>query len=201
MQYAEVLSYWFAGSVANPSELADRYRFWFRPTRAEDADVATRFGGLLGQAAAGTLDAWARLPRGALAVIVLLDQLPRNVHRGRPAAFATDPAALALSERGIAGGLDADLREIERAFFYMPFQHAEQPDAQRRSIELYDILLQEARPRYRSIIEGFHRYAVEHQRIIERFGRFPHRNRILGRRSSPAERRYLAKGASTFGQG
>jgi len=152
------------------------------------------------QAAAGALDELATTPRGALALILLLDQLPRNLHRGQARAFATDPQALAWTLSGIEAGFDRALGLIERTFFYLPMQHAEDLATQERQVEAFRALAREAPPELRAALESSVDFAVQHRDLIARFGRFPHRNRTLARTSTPDEERFLVEGGSRFGQ-
>ncbi|MEJ2518190.1 MAG: DUF924 domain-containing protein, partial [Methyloceanibacter sp.] len=133
-------------------------------------------------------DAWLRNPQGRLAAILVLDQFPRNIYRGSPRAFATDEEALALSRDAIAAGADKELPPEQRAFLYMPFQHTETLADQRRSLELFEAL---GNPENLD-------FAARHYEIIERFGRFPHRNAVLGRVSTPEELAFLEQPGSSF---
>ena len=136
---------------------------------------------------------WTGSPRGRLATIVLLDQLSRNCFRGSPRAFAQDAAALALARDAIARGDEHELAPIERVFLYMPFEHAEEPTAQDESVRRFTALVHEATAATRPAYEELLRYAVEHRDCIARFGRFPRRNEVLGRASTPDEARFLAE--------
>ena len=196
----DVLSFWFEDAARSPEALKRRGEVWFRIDPAFDRECATRFAGALGDAARGVLDGWAGTPQGRLALVILLDQMPRNIHRGSPGAFAHDALAAAHCVAGIESGQDRSLHPVERIFLYMPLQHAEDLGLQRRSIEQFESLAAEADDRWREYFAENVRYAHEHHDIIERFGRFPHRNRILGRASTEEELGYLADGAPTFGQ-
>ena len=178
----DVLAYWFAPGP-------ERTARWFRGDAATDADVRGRFASTLESAARGELDGWTATPRGRLALIVVLDQFSRNVHRGTPRAFAQDARALALCLDGLARGDDRALAPDERAFFYLPLEHAEDAAMQARSVACFEALAAEAPG-----AAGFLDYAHEHRDVIARFGRFPHRNATLGRRSTPDEEAFLAAG-------
>ena len=167
---------------------------------AFDAELRARFEPLVREAAAGALDAWAVSPRGRLALILLLDQLPRNLFRGEPRAFATDAQALAWTLSGMDAGLDRALPPIERTFFYMPMEHAEDLAVQERGVAAFQALAREAPPALRAALEGSAAYAVLHRDLIARFGRFPHRNSVLARAATADEERYLAEGGARFGQ-
>jgi uncharacterized protein (DUF924 family) len=159
-----------------------------------------RFGGLVERAARGKLAGWADGPRRRLSLILLLDQFPRNMFRGTARAFATDPQALALTLSGMQSAADAALEIVERIFFYMPLQHAESREVQEESVAAYRRLLSEASPELHEHFASALRSAENHRSIIERFGRFPYRNRALGRSSTPQERDWLNEGGSSFGQ-
>jgi len=193
----EILRYWF-DEVGDWDFPPEREAMWFGKDPEVDAEIRRRFGTDVERAAAGLLDDWAETPRGRLALVVLLDQFPRNIHRGKPAAFAHDGKALALAREGVARGHDRALRPIERAFFYLPFEHAESREAQAASVRLFRALLDEAPPEAKDRFRVFHDYAVAHQRIIDRFGRFPHRNEILGRETTPEEAAFLQQPGSSF---
>jgi uncharacterized protein (DUF924 family) len=195
-----LLAFWFGGEPLLGAALDARSRIWFTADPAFDAELRARFGPLVEDAAAGALDAWAATPRGRLALILLLDQLPRNLHRGQARAFATDPQALAWALSGIDAGMDRALAPIERTFFYLPLQHAEDLAIQERQIAAYAALAREAPPELTRALEGNLEYARLHRDLIARFGRFPHRNRALGRAHTAEEKRYLAEGGSRFGQ-
>jgi uncharacterized protein (DUF924 family) len=157
---------------------------WFRRDVAVDADITARFRQTYEALKDGVPESWLAGPKGFLAAILVLDQFPRNMFRDDARAFATDEAALALAKRAIAEGAADKLPPKQRAFIYMPFQHSEDADDQARSIELFTAL---GNPL------GLD-FALRHQTVIERFGRFPHRNSILGRETTEEEEAFLAKG-------
>ncbi len=163
-----------------------------------DETIRRRFQAGVAKAANRELDVWASQPGGCLALILLTDQFPRNIHRGTPQAFACDALALAWSRDGIRQGFDQQLRPIERVFFYLPLEHAESLADQDESVRLFEKLTAEVDAKDRPIFAGFLDFAVRHQRIIARFGRFPHRNQILGRVSTPEERIFLSEAGSSF---
>jgi uncharacterized protein (DUF924 family) len=162
--------------------------------------VRTRFEGDLRVAGSGANDGWAQEPRSALALIILCDQLPRNIHRGDPRAFVFDDHARRVAEGLVDAGLDAELWPIERVFAYMPFEHAEDAASQARSVALLERLRDAVPAEQRAQFQTFLEYAESHRDVIERFGRFPHRNAILGRTDTDAEREWLASGAQSWGQ-
>jgi uncharacterized protein (DUF924 family) len=196
-----LLDFWFDVDTTDSGALKRQTKRWFASTPEQDLELGAHFGPLAKAAAAGELDALAKTPRGRLALIILLDQLPRSLHRGTPAAFAQDPKALELCLGGMRlGQLDA-LEPIERVFFCMPLQHAESQETQALAVETFRSLAAiDGSDALTAALEGFADYAVMHRDIIERFGRFPHRNKILGRQSTEAELEFLESGGPSFGQ-
>ena len=176
---AEVLEFWFAAATQP---------HWFARSEAFDARVRDALGPLHAQAARGELDAWASDPRSALALVLLLDQAPRNLHRGSPDAFACDPRALKHARAVVDAGQDTQLNELERLFLYLPFEHSESLADQDRCCTLTRQL---PTPQWAE-------YADKHRAIIARFGRFPHRNAALGRPSTLEETTFLAQPGSGF---
>jgi uncharacterized protein (DUF924 family) len=184
-----VREFWFGRLPLSAEALNRRLPFWFGGPPSElgrlrDEHIRERFGELFELAASGALASWADGPRRRLSLILLLDQFPRNMFRGSARAFATDPLARAVAERAIAHGFDASVASAERAFFYLPFMHSENPADQERSLALW-----------RQAGDGKNRkYAELHASIIRRFGRFPHRNAVLGRTTTPEEQAFLDAG-------
>lgn len=192
-----LLDWWF-GAPAAPGEQAARQNgLWFGYRPEQDAEARERFGGPVEQALRGELN-WASEPRGWLAELICLDQLTRMLHRGTPRAFAGDTRAQALLEDGLARGWDRQLRDLERVFCYLVLEHAEDPDRQDRAVAAFAELLARAEPEARAAFQSFFDYAEAHRRVIARFGRFPHRNAILGRPSTEAERAFLEQPGSSF---
>lgn len=157
---------------------------WFTKDAGFDGSVRERFLALREQAAAGALDDWAETPTGALALILLLDQFSRNLFRGSAAAFAKDDTAVAIARLAVDRGHDFGVEPGLRQFFYMPFMHSERLEDQERCVRLSHSLDD----------KGTLPYARDHARIIRRFGRFPHRNPVLGRHTTPAEQAFLDAG-------
>jgi uncharacterized protein (DUF924 family) len=202
-----LLDFWFGTTREDPAAFGAQSTLWFgargetvEQRNARDEDLRQRFGDLVARAASGDLDVWVSTPRGRLALILLLDQLPRNLYRGTARAFATDAAARALCEQGLATGDDVKLTPIERVFFYLPLEHAEDLAAQQRCVALFTTLLAAVPADQRGTYEGYLHYAEWHRDLIARFGRFPHRNALLGRTATPEEIAYLEGGGATFGQ-
>ena len=193
----DVLWFWFGDQ--GHADVVDKQlqQRWFVKDPAVDREIETRFAALLIPARTGTLG-WQVTPRGRLALILLLDQFSRNIHRGTAEAFAFDPAALTLCLEGLAVGDDRRCGLFERVFCYLPLEHAEDLGCQGRSVELFRSLQAEAPVALRKTFAAFYDYAVRHRDIIARFGRFPHRNAILGRPSSAAELDFLNQPGSSF---
>jgi uncharacterized protein (DUF924 family) len=189
-QYRDVLEFWF-GEPSSPERGVPR-KAWFEKSAEFDAVIRDRFSTLVDDAAAGRLAAWTRMPLAALALVIVCDQFPRNIFRGSPRAFATDPRALEISLGIVERGFDAAYLPVERAFAYLPFEHAEDIAMQRRSLALF------ARLPPSSTAASYMDYARRHHDVIERFGRFPHRNEILGRASTPEEGEFLKQPGSSF---
>ncbi|PIG27979.1 uncharacterized protein (DUF924 family) [Janthinobacterium sp. 35] len=190
-QAQDVLDFWFL-PPDNPDYGQARVE-WFRKDDGFDAQIRARFGALIDVAIEGGLRAWDATPHGALARLIVLDQLTRNVYRGTPRAFAGDAQALALAVALTQAAQDQLLPPMLRAFAYLPFEHAEDLAMQARAVELFQLLSQ-AQPGF----EGMLDYAERHQEVIARFGRFPHRNAILGRASTPQEVEFLRQPGSSF---
>jgi uncharacterized protein (DUF924 family) len=187
----DVLDCWF-GSPGSATYGHDR-KIWFRRKTAFDTMLRERFGVLLDPAQRGELDGWADTPLGALALVIVLDQFSRNCHRGSADAFAFDAHALKIARQMVASGADQQLPDqFHRAFAYMPFEHDESMDSQREALRLFKPF--EAQPACAS----YYRSAVQHAAIIERFGRFPHRNALLGRVSTEEEWAFLRQPRSSF---
>ncbi|MEO5766362.1 MAG: DUF924 family protein [Casimicrobiaceae bacterium] len=182
----DVLDFWFG-----PPPLARR-EAWFRKDAAFDATIRARFAAAIAAARAGANGDWCTTPHGALARILLLDQFTRNAYRNTAEAFSGDARALATAEDALARGFDLALQPIERHFMYMPFEHAEDPEAQKRSLALFGAL--SAEPGCADLID----WAQRNADLIRRFGRYPHRNALLGRASTPEETEYLKTPGAGF---
>jgi len=196
----DILDYWFGDSARDPSRASGRMEFWFGADPERDAEMRSRWGELVIAASEGKLDFWTKSPRGRLAVIILLDQMRRNIYRGTAEAFRRDGRARYLMRDGVSRMMDLKLTPMERLFFYMPLQHAESLDDQELAVDRFLQLEREVASSYREIFAGFRKYAQKHRDIIARFGRFPHRNAILGRLDTPEEAAWLAGGGESFGQ-
>lgn len=185
----DVLDFWFAETSV---------KHWFDVDEAFDMRIRARFGNLEEAAAAGRLADWAATPSGWLAWLILLDQFPRNLHRGGRRAWAQDASAQQVALSGLARGDDRQLPPLQRVFSYLPLEHAEDMALQRRSVALFEALCRDAPVREQVRFSGFLDYARRHHDVIARFGRFPHRNAVLGRASTPEEVLYLAQPGAGF---
>jgi uncharacterized protein (DUF924 family) len=194
----ELLQFWFGDDSDDAAVAKIQAELWWGHRQETDELLQARFGGAASAAATELLDHWVGSPRGRLALILLLDQLPRAIHRDTSAAFAQDAKARKVAGQGLESGADRLLRPIERLFFYLPFEHSEGLDDQDRSVELFRELLLEVPRSHRETFAGFVDYAVRHRDVIKRFGRFPHRNVILGRESTPEEKAFLEQPGSSF---
>jgi len=196
--YESVLSFWF-GSYEDDAATAEAKRsLWFSKDPGTDMEVAKLFEKTVFALHGEKLKEWEESPRSLLALIIVADQFPRNIYRGTSASFAFDEKALGFSLRSLARGFDKEVRPLERAFIYFPFEHAESANMQDKSVKLFTSLLNEAGDGGKEVFESFLDYAIRHKEIIDRFGRFPHRNKILGRISTPEELAFLKTHGSKF---
>ncbi len=189
-QANEILDFWFGNST--DADYGKPRKVWFLAEAEFDNEIKNRFLNDYEKAALGYLDEWKEVPKSCLALILLLDQFPRNIFRGTQEAFATDWEALSAAQHAVKLGYDRSLLPVQRWFIYLPFEHSENLDHQRCSVELFKHLSDD--PDSKSTVE----YAIRHMEVIEQFGRFPHRNAILGRASTPEEREFLKKAGSSF---
>lgn len=195
---ATILEFWFGNAEDDSAIAQSQQKLWWSKNPQVDADMRNRFGSLVETAAAGKLDHWAQDARGRLALILLFDQFPRNMYRDTPRAFAYDPLAGKLALDGISSGADRELRAIERVFFYLPLEHGESAELQERCVALFTALAAGVPEAERKTFQGYVDYALRHRDVIHRFGRFPHRNQILGRISTPEEIAFLKQPGSSF---
>ncbi len=190
-QAEEVLQFWF-GSLKTPEDYPEeKVKVWFSGGKAVDEEIANRFGALVDAAANHQLDSWEETPKGRLALIILLDQFPRNIYRGQPKAFAFDSLAQKLTLDGLALNEDQALFPIERVFFYLPLEHAENIALQNLSLKKFHEVTESASLAQTARYNSYEDYAIRHYEIIAKFGRFPHRNAILNRISTPEEVEFL----------
>ncbi len=196
----DILVFWFADAAWDPIKAEERHTFWFEANPTTDAAIANQYAQAVYEAGAGHLVEWTSVPRSCLALIILLDQFPRNLYRGTASAFQHDFEALNLSARGLDARFLPKLSVVEKAFFLMPFEHSEDVTVQRRGVRLFEELTEQAPPEWKTCAQRFLDFARSHLAIIQRFGRFPHRYVLLGRESTQAELEYLKSGGESFGQ-
>ena len=192
------LDFWFGTDPDDAVVAQAQASLWWSKNKLTDDEIRSRFEDRVRAAAQGELDPWAATARGRLALILLLDQLPRNIYRETAQAFRHDGKALALSLEGLDLGKDRQLRPIQRVFFYLPLEHSECLAHQERSLACFSDLVATVPAEQKSIFEEYLNFAVRHRDIIARFGRFPHRNKILGRASTAEESAFLAEPGSSF---
>jgi len=193
-----LLEWWF-GTLEAPNDIAaDKGKLWFGKRDSQDLEAQTRFGDWVEQALAGGLTEWAQRPDGWLALVLLLDQLPRMIFRESPKSFAGDLRAQALVAQGIAADFDRQLRPIQRVFIYLVFEHCENLAVQNEAVSRYIDLIAQQPEGDRELFADYLNYAEKHQRVIARFGRFPHRNAVLGRDSTAEEVEFLSEPGSRF---
>lgn len=196
----EILSFWFMEQTLSAPQIDGRMDTWFGDDPVFDEEVAKEFTDDVDRASDGNLDHWAHQPRGRLALILLLDQFRRNIFRNTAQAFEKDKAALKLCVEGAMEKKDKGLAPIHKAFFYMPLQHAESRKVQAKSREIYQRLAEAVSPTYKETFETISQFADLHADIVEQFGRFPHRNKLLNRENSPEEEEYLTGDSPGFRQ-
>lgn len=197
----QILSFWFREQELSAPQIDRRMDIWFGEDPAFDEAIMAGFEDDVEAASNGRLDHWAEEPRGRLALILLIDQFRRNIHRNTAKAFSHDKLALKLCVEGAVKKKDKGLTPIEKVFFYMPLQHAESVKVQAKSVELFNKLAESVSPTYRETFLTVAQFAELHKDIIDQFGRFPHRNKLLGRENTPEENEYLAGDSPDFGQG
>lgn len=181
----EVLTFWF-------DDTQTMRKAWFVKSEAFDAEVRSRFLGVYNQALSGQFDSWIESARSCLALVIVLDQFPRNMFRDQPQSFASDAKALSVAQTAVAHQFDQQVPPIQRFFFYLPFEHSENLEHQNQSVALFEQFKNDSQ------LREVYDYALRHRSVIDRFGRFPHRNRILARPSTPEEVEFLKQPGSSF---
>lgn len=198
---SQVLEYWLGAELPTNESALSRKALWFTKQEAVDEEIRKLFGGLLQEVLAGKLDAEAvEQPLGWLAVLIVLDQFTRNAYRATPKSFAGDAKARALALQGIDWGWDVSelIPPVARIFVYLPLEHAEDMQLQAHSVLAFEQLHQESAPDLRDFFASTKEFAYRHREVIAQFGRFPHRNAILGRSSTPEEKAYLSQPGAGF---
>ncbi len=193
-----IRSFWFGASPDDTAVAQQNSKLWWSKNEETDRQIRERFENQVAMAAAHKLDDWRDSPSGMLALLLLTDQFPRNMYRNTARAFQFDLLAQSWCQEGLDRGMDRKLRPIERVFFYLPLEHAESAALQALSVQLFTRLYQEVRPEHMDTFRGFLMFALRHRRIIDRFGRFPHRNQMLERESTPEEISFLQEPGSSF---
>jgi uncharacterized protein (DUF924 family) len=194
-----ILDFWFGDALLSAAAARERMGLWFGASPAFDREIAERFGAAIELAAAGELEIWSGDARSALALVLCLDQFPRNAFRGSSLAFEGDGLALEVALASITVGHDTELPPLAASFFYLPLEHAEDLAQQELCVELFEALEARAPAELADHFASFSDFARRHRDEIRRFGRFPHRNAALGRVSSADEERYLRGGGAGFG--
>ena len=193
-----ILDFWFGSNPDDGVVAKEKSALWWSKSPEIDGEIRQRFESSVIRAAAGELSDWQWTAEGRLALILLMDQFPRNLYRDSPGAFAHDSKALAWSLEGIGQGMDIKLRPIERVFFYLPLEHSEALEHQEQAVMHFRKLVDAVGADRKDIFTEYLDFAVRHRDIIARFGRFPHRNKILGRESTAEESAFLAEPGSSF---
>ncbi|RZA08269.1 MAG: DUF924 domain-containing protein [Proteobacteria bacterium] len=195
MNYQDVLQFWFGEEEETPAYQKEKSRLWFGGEPATDAEIKRRFGAWVEEAAAGKLREWEQRPASCLALVILLDQFPLNIYRDKARSYELCDLALPIAIRAVDRKFDKELSPMQRSFLYLPFEHAEDLELQRRSVALFRNLLQDSKSSFmKDWMQGNFDYAERHLKVVERFGRFPHRNEALGRLTTPEEKAFLAEG-------
>ena len=197
----KILSFWFKEQALSAPQIDRRMDIWFGEDPVFDEAIKAEFEDDVEKASQGDLDHWAEEPHGRLALILLIDQFRRNIHRNTADAFSHDKLALKLCVEGAMAKKDKGLTPIQKVFFYMPLQHAESAKVQAKSVELFNKLAESVSPTFQETFLTVAQFAELHKDIIDQFGRFPHRNMLLGRENTPEEDEYLAGDGPDFGQG
>jgi len=196
-----ILAFWFKEQELSTPQIDRRMDIWFGEDPVFDHEIEKEFSDDINRASKSELDHWAAEPHGRLALILLIDQFRRNIHRNSTKAFSKDRLALKLCVEGAVEKKDRGLTPIQRVFYYMPLQHAESAKVQAKSVALYNRLAESVSPTDQETFLTVAQFAELHKDIIDQFGRFPHRNRLLGRENTPEEDEYLAGDSPDFGQG
>ena len=197
---ADVVTFWLSDSRDSPHRAAARRDWWYRGGPVVDEAIRARFGDLVPRALAGELTDWRDTPDGALALVLLLDQFTRNLYRGTVAAYAGDDFAFEIVNHAIDRGLDRALHPVARIWLWHPFHHSEDIAEQERGLGLLRALRRDADPAWHGYVERSIKGWTRHRDIVARFGRFPHRNTVLGRESTTEEQACMAAGGESFGQ-
>lgn len=184
----DILMFWFGPLSEEGLSEPEQHALWFKSSKDTDRVCEERFGSLVGRAISGNLDGWASSDTGLIALLLLLDQFPRNIFRGTAAAFSGDSRSLVFARRAIADNRHLNIPLIHRVFLFLPLEHSENLDLQHQCVSLFEEM---AKATELAQMTDFSRYAIAHRDVIAKFGRFPHRNAMLGRTSTPDEKKHL----------
>ena len=195
----DILGFWF-GDIGEGFDIKEQNIIWYQGGPTVDRDIEQRFGEWVESAMAGNLAHWKTTKKSVLALVLLLDQFTRNIYRRSSKAFAGDELAREALRYGLSEELDQQMTIIQRSFFYMPLEHSELLSDQQQGVELFKALLSDTPLAGKGVVERSVEFAIDHHDIIQRFGRFPHRNEAFGRESSAEEVTYLEQGGARFGQ-
>ena len=196
-----ITGFWLGDSTDSPDAAFGRRDWWYKGGAPVDAEIRARFMGRIEQASRRELVSWQATPDGAFALVLLLDQFTRNVYRNTPDAYCGDAIAFEVVRHAIDAGLDRDLHPVARIWLYHPFHHAEEVEEQDRGLQLLKALVEQAPTDWEPYIQRSITGWTRHRNIVARFGRFPHRNAVLGRVSTDAEKAFLDADGEAFGQG
>jgi uncharacterized protein (DUF924 family) len=194
----DIIDFWFGQTTDDAAAAYQQAALWWSKNAALDTEIRQRFEAMTLAAASSSLNVWAETVSGRLALILLTDQMPRNMYRDSPRAFAFDSMARQWCKAGLEHRADLLLRPIQRVFFYLPLEHSESLADQNLGVQLFAELAGSVTPELKSVFAGYLDFAQRHQAIVERFGRFPHRNSVLNRESSNEELTFLQQPGSGF---
>jgi len=190
-----ILDFWFNSQKTT----AENVKYWFAGTQKIDAEIKKNFESNVLAASDGLLNDWEKEPLSCLALVITLDQFPLNIYRDTAKSFHLNDMALPIAQRALQAGFDQKVKPLQRVFFYLPFEHSEDLNIQKKSVQLFEKLNQEATSEEeKKVMAVFLDYAIKHYDVIARFGRFPDRNPILGRKHTPPEAEYMAQGGPPF---
>ena len=197
---SDVIDYWFGTDYQDGFTVENKNKLWFMGGEEVDKEITQRFAGALQLAESDQLQAWQQTAEGCMALIILLDQFSRNIYRGTAKAFANDAKALELAKALVEKDLWTTLPLIQRVFILLPYEHSEAIQDQDECLKLMDLMISQAGEKQQERLTGFRHHVLEHRAIIQQFGRFPHRNRVLDRQTTQEEQAYLDGTGKTFGQ-
>jgi len=197
-QIEDILEYWFGMGKTATAVANEKKTLWWSKNDDIDMEIINRFAATTEAAVNDELDDWEDSSRGLLALIICTDQFSRNMYRDTPRAFSGDPVALGYARQCVVSRADQQLKPIERVFAYLPFEHSEERAEQQRSLDLFQALAASVGADETALFEGYYQYAIRHYEIVDRFGRFPHRNQMLQRQSTDDELNFLEQPGSSF---